>query len=544
MPALIETLLYTPVELRFGTSGRRGRVVDLTQLEIYINVLAELEYLKSLAPSAGGICEGGELFVGYDLRPSSISFVIEAGGRGEIAQAVFRAADDAGMRPVNCGPIPTPALTAFAIGRERASVMVTGSHIPFDRNGYKMNSAHGELLKSDEGPIAEYVARVRSRLYSESAETSAFASDGLFRSGSEDLPPVINAARDAYIRRYTEFFPVGPLHGLRLLLYEHSAVGREILAEILRELGAEVATAGRSSTFVPIDTENMTEAQIDVIQDLAQQHTDPARPFDAAVSTDGDSDRPLLLGVDDGDVRFFGGDLLGMVVAMHLHADAVVVPISCNDAIDRGALATVLEPKTRIGSPYVIAGMYAAVAKGKRRVCGWEANGGFLTGSDIVEGERRLPALPTRDAVLPLICALKTAKDRGVTLQQIFDELPKRFGKSALLAPFTRLDGQALVEYFTPSEDRPLATVAEELREIFTPADGFAEIAHLDNTDGFRIRFSNGDVAHMRPSGNADELRIYATADTHVRADEIVAAAIRKPDGLLLRLAAAAHLRD
>ena len=46
-------------------------------------------------------------------------------------------------------------------------------------------------------------------------------------------------------------------------------------------------------------------------------------------------------------------------------ADAVVVPISCNDAIDRGPLAAVLEPKTRIGSPFVISGVEAALANGR-----------------------------------------------------------------------------------------------------------------------------------------------------------------------------------
>ena len=39
------SLQYEVRELEFGTSGRRGKVVDLTQLEIYINALGELEYL-------------------------------------------------------------------------------------------------------------------------------------------------------------------------------------------------------------------------------------------------------------------------------------------------------------------------------------------------------------------------------------------------------------------------------------------------------------------------------------------------------------------
>ena len=53
--SLRASLNYEPRELEFGTSGRRGKVVDLTQLEIYINALAELEYLQSLDMSEGGI---------------------------------------------------------------------------------------------------------------------------------------------------------------------------------------------------------------------------------------------------------------------------------------------------------------------------------------------------------------------------------------------------------------------------------------------------------------------------------------------------------
>ena len=81
------SLKYEPRDLEFGTSGRRGKVVDLTQLEVYINALAELEYLQSLDTSEGGIVRGQEFFFARDLRPSSDSFVPELEGRGEIAQA-------------------------------------------------------------------------------------------------------------------------------------------------------------------------------------------------------------------------------------------------------------------------------------------------------------------------------------------------------------------------------------------------------------------------------------------------------------------------
>ena len=99
--SLRSSLTYEPLELQFGTSGRRGKVVDLTQLEVYINALAELEYLQSRDRSEGGIVRGEEFFFARDLRPSSESFVPEQGGRGEIAQAIAAAIRDAGMRAVN-----------------------------------------------------------------------------------------------------------------------------------------------------------------------------------------------------------------------------------------------------------------------------------------------------------------------------------------------------------------------------------------------------------------------------------------------------------
>ena len=538
MDSLRSRLNYEPQELGFGTSGRRGKVVDLTQLEVYLNALAELEYLQSLPSSAGGIKQGDPFYFAYDLRPSSSEFVSEEQGRGEIAQAIVTAIGDAGMQPVNLGRIPTPALASFALSRGKGSIMVTGSHIPFDRNGYKTNSSRGELLKQQEAPINEQVRQVRKRLYEQPWDQSQFDERGMLKSGHQALPAEHGEAREVYITRFTNFFAGSSLEGRRILVYQHSAVGRELLVEILERLGAHVVKGGRSETFVPIDTENIDAAQLAVIQALADE---AGGPLHAVVSTDGDSDRPLVLGVDPatGRVHFFGGDLLGMVVAEYLQADAVVVPISCNDAIDRGALAPVVEPKTRIGSPFVIAGMEAALAKGKKRVCGWEPNGGFLTGSPITRNGAVLEPLMTRDAGLPILGALFAAEQNGLSLIDLFARLPKRFSRAALLRHFPRPTAVKIVERFSPP--REAAAIREDLAQFFTAALGFASITHVDYTDGVRILFANGEVAHVRPSGNADELRIYAVADTQSRADAIAAMGIEEPAGILRRMEKAVH---
>ena len=544
---LAEAFTHAPIPLAFGTSGRRGDVVDLTELEIYINVRADLDHLLTLAASAGGIRQGQPFFYAHDLRASSTRIVAEQGGRGALAQTVALAIHDAGLVPVNLGALPTPALTAYAIAHGCGSIMVTGSHIPFERNGYKTNTAFGEVRKQDELSITAHVERWRALLYRLPFAQSRFGADGMLKAPASNLPAADNAGRAAYLDRFVAFFGTGALAGRKVLVYQHSAVGRDLLLDVLELLGAQVRAVGRSEVFVPIDTEAIDAATLEAMRQLAVDASADGSRYEALVSTDGDSDRPLIVGLDYDEqghcvARFVNGDLIGMLTAAFLEPDAVIVPISCNDAIDQSALAPVLQTKTRIGSPYVLAGMDAAVASGRRRVCGWEANGGFLTASPIERAGRVLPALPTRDAMLPIICVLASMGERGLSMRGLLETLPRRYGCAGLLRRFPRALAQEIVASLCPGQDPSadrLRGIRERIADLFSTAEGFGQLAHVDYTDGVRMRFDNGDVAHIRPSGNADELRLYAVADGQPRANAIVAAGVAEPAGLLRRLAAA-----
>ena len=193
--------------------------------------------------------------------------------------------------------------------------------------------------------------------------------------------------------------------------------------------------------------------------------------------------------------------------------------------------------KTRIGSPYVISSMQEARARGAAAIVGWEANGGFLLGSTVHRDGRTLGALPTRDAVLPILAALFASIDQGCTLVELFDALPPRFSKAGLIDEFPRATSRALVERFS-SGDSPVReeAIRQELAAFFDAKCGFDAILKINTIDGVRIYFANGDIAHIRPSGNAPQLRLYACADTQARADEIVALGIGEPDGILRRL--------
>jgi phosphomannomutase len=287
---------------------------------------------------------------------------------------------------------------------------------------------------------------------------------------------------------------------MRVAVYEHSSVARDVLGEILLGLGAEVFSLGRTDTFVPIDTEAVRAEDAAQAQLWANEHV-----FDAIVSTDGDGDRPLI-GDEKG--QWLRGDMVGLLCAKYLAADIVVTPISSNSAIELcGSFSQV--KRTRIGSPYVIAGMQQA--NSNSRIVGYEANGGFLLGSDTHRNGHTLTALPTRDAVLPILALLCMAHEQGLPLSKLSRNLPARFTASGRLQNFSNEKSAALIKQF--SQDLILAT------SHLAPDAG--DVVSVNTVDGLRLNFANGDIIHLRPSGNAPELRCYAEASTGLSAQAL-----------------------
>lgn len=516
-----------PRPLKFGTSGLRAPVADMTDLEVYINTRGYLAY----AAAAGDVKAGDTVAIGGDLRPST----------ERLLKAVARAIADAGLAVEHLGRLPTPALAYYAMQKGRASVMVTGSHIPFHMNGIKYNRRAGEVLKSDEAGILAAVARVRETEHAKDRGETLFDARGMFKPAEErTLPAASPEALDAYVRRYLEVFPPDALKGIRILYYQHSSVGRDRLPGIFAQLGASVDCAGLSDRFIAIDTEDVSDDQLTALRELAAEEGGKRGVrYDVLLSTDGDSDRPMVVAIDGGEARFCNGDLLGAVVAEFLGAQIAAVPVSANSAVEMhlGRLGVELI-KTRIGSPYVIQAMLDARRSAPdKTIVSWEANGGFLTGADLTVGGKVLKALPTRDAVLPMIVCLLAARRKRLTVGQLFAGLPQRFGKAGLIDQFPQEASAAILARFTPAGPADREAIFRELERFFTAEQGFGRVAEINVVDGLRIFFANGDVAHVRPSGNAPQLRIYADAASPERAAEIVRLTLAEPDGILRSLA-------
>lgn len=504
---LRESLTYEPQELSFGTSGLRGLETDMTDLECYINTRGFIHFLETVH----NLEKGSTIALAGDLRRST----------QRILSAVNQAINDSGYRPEYCGLIPTPALAYYSLRNNLPSIMVTGSHIPADRNGIKFYRQDSEIMKEDEIAIKSSILTIRNEIYSQEVASSAFNIKGALKDKPTLSQENSNVILD-FLDRYTSVFSNTILNKKHVIVYQHSAVGRDFLVKLLEKLGAKVTPIQRSKTFIPIDTENVTPTDQANFKKIAKKYPDCF----AIVSTDGDSDRPFVI---DEEGIFHRGDVLGAIVAIELNAQYTSFPISTSDAVDK-----VLNEKnisithTKIGSPYVIKQMNHNAQKGIST--GWEVNGGFMTSSDITYKNGVLTHLPTRDAFLPILISLTAAAEHEVSLSQLFSSLPRRYSQAALLDNFPQEDSQKILKLLSSYE-----SVSKVIKENFTIKLGFGKYKATDITDGVRLSFANGDIIHIRPSGNAPQLRVYALANSQDRADKIVQQAISE-NGLIEKL--------
>jgi phosphomannomutase len=453
-------------DVKFGTSGLRGLVADLTDEVAYAYTRA---FLTSVAADASG------LVIGHDLRDSS----------PRIAAACLKAAQDGGLPVFYVGALPTPAIAYFGLQQGCPSIVVTGSHIPFDRNGIKFYTAVGEITKAHESLINSAHVALPDIV-------------------TTTLPPVDVSAYQHYCDRYLDVFGTTALAGLTVALYQHSSVGRDLFADLFERMGAEVISLGRTDQFVPIDTEAVSPEDHKRAEQWAAEYK-----FDCIFSTDGDADRPLV-GNERG--RWLRGDRLGVLCAQSLYADAVVTPVSSNSVAEECASFARVE-RTRIGSPFVIEAM-EALSSSYQKVVGYEANGGFLVGSELpVEGEILRP-LATRDAILPFLVVMAVCQKRGISLSELEASLPEIYTASDRVKGVTPERG---AEFIAQLNIDPYSLEQDLELQPFMSADA---------TDGCRLRYEGNVIVHFRQSGNAPELRCYTEARSEHQAREINARAL------------------
>jgi len=466
--------------MKFGTSGLRGLSVDLKGQASALYATAFGRYLLDSKMA----CPGDIILLGQDFRDSS----------PEIAANCADALDGLGFDVYDCGSVPTPALALHGLQQKAACLMVTGSHIPADRNGIKFYRPDGEIDKADEAAITGEATKL---------DRASFAFEPRGTKPQDRSAECLAAFRD----RNANILSAGALTGLKVGVYQHSTVARDLLVDLLEHFGATVVPFGRSETFIPVDTEAVSKATIAKLKDVARQHR-----LDAVVSADGDGDRPLVADETGTPLR---GDLLGLIAANFLGATSVVTPVTSNSGIEAAGRFSVM--RTRVGSPFVISGMQEARAAGQTHVAGFEANGGVLSASDFKVNGHVLRALPTRDCFVPILATLSlaAAKRQPLSILAASFHLP--------LAAADRLEN-----FPVETSGRLMAFLRAGPTNLAAFLQPIGEVGSISDIDGLRVTLTDRRIIHFRPSGNAPEMRCYAEAESEGAAQGLLRAGLER----------------
>lgn len=587
-------------KLKFGTSGIRDEDDKLTDLEIYIATKGFLDYLFSISKFDGGINKGDIVALAGDLRPSTERIMI----------AVSYAILESGCSIDFCGKISTPAVTLWGFYNKIPSIMVTASHNPLGQNGLKFAKPNREILKNEENLISEEIKIIRDTEYKISLEKSLFDERGFFKNLDEITgykqkqllnnsmqkiknSPINNHAKEHYINRYKNIFQ-NSLKGEKILFFEHTAVSRDIVPEILANMGAEVIKIGRrdeKKEFIVVDTENMNP---NILQQMAEHAVD--NNCSIALTTDGDGDRPVFLFIKkdksgnykykDGKPEFYfiKGDKLNVLTSLFIKPDFVSLAVSVTEGHIKLLKKYGIEVKlTKLGSSNVLKALIDKLKSNENSIVyGFEYSGGGILGSRIYFNNLPLEPLLTRDSVLPIVSVLILAKKNRVYIEELLKDIFsgefEKHNHTGLIENLPNVSvtegcerynseiGQNLVRFFSPKDEHvfeidyknPITVYDEHyniisikkehlehsifikeilykyLRELIGISDFYIE--KINFLEGLRIHLSNGEFIYIRASGNACQFRCYAEAKTEERANELVNRAISPNRGVLVKL--------
>jgi phosphomannomutase len=119
-----------------------------------------------------------------------------------------------------------------------------------------------------------------------------------------------------------------------------------------------------------------------------------------------------------------------------------------------------------------------------------------------------------------MLLSLSIEKQCGISA--LVSKLPQRFTESDRIQNFANQDSNAL-----------LTQLAIDPAPLLTAMALDQSVTAQNSIDGLRLTLSNGDIVHLRPSGNAPELRCYAESNEQQSAQQLVHAALHCVPSLL-----------
>ncbi len=226
-------------------------------------------FVKWLSDKKGKKAEELRIGIGHDSRITADS-LFAAAAKGIVA---------AGAKVYDCGLVSTPSMfmtTVFEEFQFDGSIMITASHLPFNRNGYKFFDRDGGLEHDDITKILETAAELKVQ-EADLSQVEKVDSISVYCAFLRDkIKKSINAAD------YDK-----PLAGVHIVVDTGNGAGGFFVEKVLNPLGADTAGSqflepdGRFPNHIP-NPENK-EAMESIRQAVLQNKADLGIIFDTDV---------------------------------------------------------------------------------------------------------------------------------------------------------------------------------------------------------------------------------------------------------------------
>ncbi|RZI80402.1 MAG: phosphoglucosamine mutase [Rubrivivax sp.] len=348
----------------FGTDGIRGTVGQAPITP---------DFMLRLGHAVGQVLRRIEarptVLIGKDTRVSG--YMLESALEAGFASA--------GVDVLLTGPLPTPGVAYLTRAlRLNLGVVISASHNPFEDNGIKFFSRHGEKLP-DEWEIDVEAALEQEPSWVDSRQ--------------------LGKARrlDDAGGRYTEFckstFDVGlSLKGLKLVVDGAHGAAYHVAPDVFHELGATVTRIGCAPDGFNINTGVGATSPQALVQAVKEQGAD------YGVALDGDADRLQLV---DGQGRLYNGDELLYVLVADRLAQGQQVPGVVGTLMTNMAVELAFERqgvpfvRAKVGDRYVLEELIS-----RRWQLGGEGSGHLIALDRHTTGDGIVSALQILQAVV------------------------------------------------------------------------------------------------------------------------------------------------
>lgn len=457
-------------KIKFGTDGWRAIIADDFTVENVARVAeATAEWLKKNYQEP-------TIVVGHDCRFAGELF----------AETVARVMASNNIKTFLAkGFVSTPMISLGCVEFEtNLGVIITASHNPPSYNGYKIKGSYGGPLLPEKVQEIEDLIKDKSEINLAKINMQEMHENGLIE--HIDLETL-------YCKKIEANFDLEAIKssGLRFAYDAMYGAGQNVMKRLLPStifMHAEYNPGFGGIAPEPIHR-NLKE-----FSDMIKLSGN----IDCGLVTDGDADR---LGLYDNKGNFIDSHHIILLLIHYLVKYKNV----------KGKVVTAFSTTPRVGKLAKHYGLDFEVVKiGFKYICGIMIEEDVLVGGEESGGIAVKGHLPERDGIWIGLILWEFMAKSGKKLDELIKEIDYITGEFA----FERIDLQI--------DEEIKQKVLENCRNGRYEAFGDYKVERLEDLDGYKYFFTNGDWLMIRASGTEPVLRTYAESSTSEKAFDIL----------------------